>query len=97
MTKLTKCFSSMALFLSFSAVACHPMESMSVEVIKQTLNPVQIQASLNKWKTQELEKIASTPTIQFQHDIAPVGAREALARSVVETKYNEMVLEFGLQ
>lgn len=96
MTSAMKCLSFIGLFLSANVLACNVTEEMDVQVIKKTLTPEQIQSSLDKWRTKELAKIDSIPMVQFQHDIAPAGARETLARHVVEAKYSEMAYELGL-
>lgn len=96
MTSTTKYIALVGLFLSANVLACNAVEDMSVQVIKKTLTPEQIQASLDKWSSEELSKIDSIPMIQFQNDIAPVGARETLARNAVETKYSELADEMGL-
>ncbi len=96
MTSTTKCVAFVGLFLSANALACNGIEDMSTRVIKKTLTSEQIQTSLDKWRTDELSRINSTPMIQFQHDGAPDGAREMLARNSVEAKYNQLAHELGL-
>ncbi|EJG1926116.1 hypothetical protein [Vibrio parahaemolyticus] len=96
MTSTMKCVAFVGLFLSANVLACNAMEDMSAQVIKKTLTPEQIQTSLDKWRSDELSKIDSIPMIQFQHDEAPDGARETLARNSLEAKYNELAYELGL-
>ncbi|MGY0615587.1 hypothetical protein [Vibrio sp. FJH11] len=96
MTKLCKWITTFAFLFSFNAMASSPIEAVSIESSKHALNAEQVQVTLNAWKANELEKINSARIIQFQHDGAPIGAREEMARYLVERKYQAAMTQLNL-
>ncbi|MFA0026219.1 hypothetical protein AB4369_25300, partial [Vibrio sp. 10N.261.49.A5] len=56
---ITKVITLAALTLSMNVSAASAIDALSVESIKATLTPEQIQQSLNHWKQNELKQLES--------------------------------------
>ncbi|MCG9702647.1 MULTISPECIES: hypothetical protein [Vibrio] len=96
MTKVFKWITTLAFLFSVNAMASSPIEAVSIESSAQTLNSEQVRVVLDKWKANELSKIDSIRMIQFQHDGAPIGAREEMARYMVERKYQAAITQLNM-
>ncbi|WP_373958298.1 hypothetical protein [Vibrio gigantis] len=91
---ITKIITITALALSMNASAASAIDALSIESIKATLTPEQIQQSLNQWKENELKQIESRA--QNISDRAPIEARRQLVKSQVEQEYKQTAKALGL-
>ncbi|CAK1972934.1 conserved exported hypothetical protein [Vibrio crassostreae] len=91
---ITKIITITALALSMNVSAASAIDALSIELIKATLTPEQIQQSLNQWKENELKQIESRA--QNISDRAPIEARRQLVKSQVEQEYKQTAKALGL-
>ncbi|WP_375751842.1 hypothetical protein [Vibrio sp. HN007] len=91
---ITKAISLAALTLSMNVSAASAVDALSVESIKATLTPEQIQQSLNQWKEGELNQLESRA--QAISDRAPIEARRELVKSQIEQEYKQTAQALGL-
>lgn len=91
---ITKVITLAALTISMNASASSAIDALSVESIKTTLTPVQIQQSLNQWKENQLEQVELRA--QNISDKAPIEARRELVKSQIEQEYKQTAKAFGL-
>lgn len=91
---ITQVISLAALTLSMNVSAASAIDALSVESIKATLTPEQIQQSLNHWKENELKQLESRA--QAISDRAPIEARRELVKSQIEQEYKQTAQALGL-
>jgi hypothetical protein len=91
---ITKIITLAVLSLSMNVSATSAIDALSIESIKATLTPVQIQQSLNQWKENELKQIESHA--QNISDRAPIEARRELVESQIEQEYKQTAKALGL-
>lgn len=91
---ITNVISLAALTLSMNVSAASAIDVLSVESIKATLTPEQIQQSLNQWKKGELNQLESRA--QAISDRAPIEARRELVKSQIEQEYKQTAQALGL-
>lgn len=91
---ITKVITLAALTLSMNVSAASAIDALSVESIKATLTPEQIQQSLNQWKKGELNQLESRA--QAISDRAPIEARRELVKSQIEQEYKQTAQALGL-
>ncbi|MFM2596598.1 hypothetical protein AAFX19_28000 [Vibrio harveyi] len=91
---ITNVISLVALTLSMNVSAASAIDALSVESIKATLTPEQIQQSLNQWKEGELNQLESRA--QAISDRAPIEARRELVKSQIEQEYKQTAQALGL-
>ncbi|MEZ8041995.1 hypothetical protein AB4516_18890 [Vibrio sp. 10N.222.54.F12] len=91
---ITKVITLAALTLSMNVSAASAIDALSVESIKATLTPEQIQQSLNHWKQNELKQLESRA--QAISDRAPIEARRELVESQIEQEYKQTAKALGL-
>lgn len=91
---ITKIITITALALSMNVSAASAIDVLSIESIKATLTPEQIQQSLNQWKENELKQIESRA--QNISDRAPIEARRQLVKSQIEQEYKQTAKALGL-
>ncbi|EJY4612589.1 hypothetical protein OGF91_003738 [Vibrio vulnificus] len=91
---ITQVISLAALTLSMNVSAASAIDALSVESIKSTLTPEQIQQSLNQWKEGELNQLESRA--QAISDRAPIEARRELVKSQIEQEYKQTAQALGL-
>ncbi|MGC9531022.1 hypothetical protein, partial [Vibrio atlanticus] len=91
---ITKVITLAALTLSMNVSAASAIDALSVESIKATLTPEQIQQSLNHWKQNELKQLESRA--QTISDRAPIEARRELVESQIEQEYKQTAKALGL-
>ena len=83
-----------ALTLSMNVSAASAIDALSVESIKATLTPEQVQQSLNQWKEGELNQLELRA--QAISDRAPIEARRELVKSQIEQEYKQTAQALGL-
>ncbi|MDP2588402.1 hypothetical protein Q8W41_02720 [Vibrio splendidus] len=91
---ITKVITLAALTLSMNVSAASAIDALSVESIKATLTPEQIQQSLNQWKEDELKQLETRA--QAISDRAPIEARRELVKSQIEQEYKQTAKALGL-
>lgn len=91
---ITKVITLAALTLSMNVSAASAIDALSVESIKATLTPEQIQQSLNQWKENELKQLETRA--QAISDRAPIEARRELVKSQIEQEYKQTAKALGL-
>ena len=91
---ITKAISLAALTLSMNVSAASALHALSVESIKATLTPEQIQQSHKQWKEGELNQLESRA--QSISDRAPIEARRELVKSQIEQEYKQTAKALGL-
>jgi|GEM_PF-2880008 len=91
---ITQVISLAALTLSMNVSAASAIDALSIESIKATLTPEQIQQSLNQWREGELNQLESRA--QAISDRAPIEARRELVKSQIEQEYKQTVQALGL-
>ena len=91
---ITKVITLAALTLSMNVSAASAIDALSVESIKATLTPEQIQQSLNHWKEGELKQLETRA--QAISDRAPIEARRELVKSQIEQEYKQTAKALGL-
>ncbi|MEZ9440280.1 hypothetical protein [Vibrio atlanticus] len=91
---ITKVITLAALTLSMNVSAASALNALSVESIKATLTPEQIQQSLNQWKENELKQLETRA--QAISDRAPIEARRELVKSQIEQEYKQTAKALGL-
>lgn len=91
---ITKVITLAALTLSMNVSAASAIDALSVESIKATLTPEQIQQSLNQWKEGELKQLETRA--QAISDRAPIEARRELVKSQIEQEYKQTAKALGL-
>ncbi|MDH5918921.1 hypothetical protein [Vibrio splendidus] len=91
---ITKIITITALAISMDVSAASAIDALSVESIKATLTPEQIQQSLNQWKENQLKQVESRA--QNISDRAPIEARRELVKSQVEQEYKQTAKALGL-
>ena len=91
---ITKVITLAALTLSMNVSAASAIDALSVESIKATLTPEQIQQSLNQWKENQLKQVESRA--QSISDRAPIEARRELVESQIEQEYKQTAKALGL-
>ncbi|MBB1463613.1 hypothetical protein H5300_09840 [Vibrio sp. SG41-7] len=91
---ITKVITLTALTLSMNVSAASAIDALSVESIKATLTPEQIQQSLNQWKERELKQLETRA--QAISDRAPIEARRELVKSQIEQEYKQTAKALGL-
>lgn len=91
---ITKVIALAALTLSMNVSAASAIDALSVESIKATLTPEQIQQSLNQWKEGELKQLETRA--QAISDRAPIEARRELVKSQIEQEYKQTAKALGL-
>lgn len=91
---ITKVFTLVALTISINVSANSAIDTLSIESIKVTLTPEQIQQSLNQWKINELKQLESRA--QAISDKAPISARRELVKSKIEQEYKLTAQALGL-
>ncbi|WP_210467295.1 hypothetical protein [Vibrio crassostreae] len=91
---ITKVITLAALTLSMNVSAASAIDALSVESIKATLTPDQIQQSLNHWKENEMKQLESRA--QAISDRAPIEARRELVKSQIEQEYKQTAKALGL-
>ena len=83
-----------ALTLSMNVSATSAIDALSIESIKATLTPMQIQQSLNQWKQNQLKQVESRA--QNISDRAPIEARRELVESQIEQEFKLTAQALGL-
>ena len=91
---ITKVITLAALTFSMNVSAASAIDALSVESIKATLTPKQIQQSLNHWKERELKQLETRA--QTISDRAPIEARRELVKSQIEQEYKQTAKALGL-
>ncbi|OOX29510.1 hypothetical protein BJL85_15725 [Vibrio parahaemolyticus] len=79
---------------SVSAFAKSPLDQLSVEAIKQTLTPEQIEQVLEQWRTEELKHIEQKA--RAISDRAPIEARREFVEQQINREYKQALITFGL-
>lgn len=91
---ITKVIALAAFTLSMNVSAASAIDALSVESIKATLTPEQVQQSLNHWKEGELKQLETRT--QAISDRAPIEARRELVESQIEQEYKQTAKALGL-
>ena len=91
---ITKIITLAALTISMNVSAESAIDALSIESIKATLTPEQIQQSLNQWKENQLKQVESRA--QSISDRAPIEARRELVESQIEQEYKQTAKALGL-
>lgn len=91
---ITKVITLAALTLSMNVSAASAIDALSVESIKATLTPEQIQQTLDQWKEGELKQLETRA--QAISDRAPIEARRELVKSQIEQEYKQTAKALGL-
>ena len=91
---ITKIITLATLTISMNVSAASAIDALSVESIKATLTPEQIQPSLNQWKENQLKQVESRA--QNISDRAPIEARLELVESQIEQEYKQTAKALGL-
>jgi hypothetical protein len=91
---ITKVITLAALTLSMNVSATDALNTLSVESIKATLTPEQIQQSLNQWKENQLKQVESRA--QNISDRAPIEARREMVKAQIEQEYKQTAKALGL-
>lgn len=91
---ITKVITLAALTLSMNVSAASAIDALSVESIKATLTPEQIQQTLDQWKEDELKQLETRA--QAISDRAPIEARRELVKSQIEQEYKQIAKALGL-
>lgn len=91
---ITKVITLAALTLSMNVSAASAIDALSVESIKATRTPEQIQQTLDQWKGDELKQLESRA--QAISDRAPIEARRELVKSQIEQEYKQTAKALGL-
>ncbi|MEZ8407912.1 hypothetical protein AB6C88_08905 [Vibrio splendidus] len=91
---ITKTITLATLIISMNVSAASAIDALSVESIKATLTPEQIQQSLNQWKENQLKQVESR-ALNIS-DRAPIEARRELVKSQVEQEYKQTAKALGL-
>ncbi len=91
---LIKAVALTTLSASMNVSAESAIEALSVESIKATLTPEQIQLTLNQWKKDELRHMELRA--QRISDKAPIEARRAIAKSQIEQEDTQTARALGL-
>ncbi|MGY6496210.1 hypothetical protein [Vibrio parahaemolyticus] len=91
---LIKAVTLTTLSASMNVSAESAIEALSLESIKATLTPEQIQLTLNQWKKDELKHLELRA--QRISDKAPIEARREIAKSQIEQEYKQTARALGL-
>lgn len=80
--------------LSMNTFAASAIESLSIETIKQTLTPMQVEIALDNWKSKEITHIEQRA--QLVSDGLSIKDRRELLKQQIRSEYNQTAKAFGL-